>query len=82
MTLSNSNGPGGDRTGAPGSSGNCSSCHGGSAALGGDLVITAVDIATASTVTTYAPGKKYTIGVKMGGTSTRKGFQATVLDDA
>lgn len=82
LVLSNANGPGGDRTGAPGSSGNCSGCHGGTAALGGDLVITAVDVATASTVTTYEPGKKYTIGIKMAGISTRKGFQATVLDAA
>lgn len=78
--LSNASGPGGDRTGAPGSSGNCSGCHGGTANLGGDLVITAVDVASTKTVTSYEAGKKYTIGIKMGGTSLRKGFQATVLD--
>ena len=82
VILSNSSGPGGDRTGAPGSSGNCSSCHSGTANLGGDLVITAVDVASTKTVTTYEPGKKYTIGIKMGGTSLRKGFNATVLDAA
>jgi hypothetical protein len=80
IVLSNANGPGGDRTGAPGSSGNCSSCHGGTANLGGDIVITAVDASNASVATSYEPGKKYTIGIKMGGTSIRKGFQATVLD--
>jgi hypothetical protein len=78
--LSNASGPGGDRTGAPGSSGNCSSCHGGTANLGGDIVITAVDASNATPVTNYEPGKKYTIGIKMGGTSVRKGFHATVLD--
>jgi len=78
--LSNASGPGGDRTGAPGSSGNCSGCHGGTANLGGDLVITAVDVVSAKTVTSYEAGKKYTIGIKMAGTSLRKGFQATVLD--
>jgi hypothetical protein len=80
--LSNASGPGGDRTGAPGSSGNCSGCHGGTANLGGDLVLTAVDVASTKTVTSYEAGKKYTIGIKMGGTSLRKGFQATVLDAA
>jgi hypothetical protein len=78
--LSNASGPGGDRTGAPGSSGTCSGCHGGTAALGGDIVITALDVASTKTVTTFEPGKKYTIGIKMGGTSLRKGFHATVLD--
>ena len=78
--LSNSSGPGGDRTGAPGSSGNCSSCHGGTANNGGDLVITAVDASSAKVVTSFEAGKKYTIGIKMGGTSLRKGFNATVLD--
>ena len=78
--LSNASGPGGDRSGAPGSSGTCSGCHGGTAALGGDIVITAVDVASTKTVTAYEPGKKYTIGIKMGGTSLRKGFHATVLD--
>lgn len=79
-TMSNSSGPGGDRAGAPGSSGNCSACHGGGSNNGGDLVISAVDIASAKTVTAFEAGKKYTIGIKMGGTSLRKGFQATVLD--
>ena len=78
--LSNASGPGGDRTGAPGSSGTCSGCHGGTAVLGGDIVVTAVDVASTKTVTSYEPGKKYTIGIKMGGTSLRKGFHATVLD--
>lgn len=78
--LSNASGPGGDRTGAPGSSGNCSGCHGGTANNGGDLVITAVDASSAKVVTSFEAGKKYTIGIKMGGTSLRKGFNATVLD--
>lgn len=79
-TLSNASGPGGDRTGAPGSSGNCSACHGGSAALGGDIAMNIVDKITSSVVTSYVAGKTYTIGIKMGGTSTRKGFNATVLN--
>lgn len=78
--LSNASGPGGDRTGAPGSSGKCNSCHGGTSNLGGDIVLTALDVATTKTVTSYEPGKKYTISIKMGGTSLKKGFQATVID--
>ena len=77
---SNASGPGGDRTGAPSSSGNCSSCHSGTASNGGDLVISVIDIATTNIVTKFEAGKKYTIGIKMAGTSLRKGFQATVLD--
>lgn len=82
LNLSNANGPGGDRTGAPGSSGTCSSCHGGTANLGGDIALTIVDKTTASTATEYTPGKTYTIGIKMGGTSIKKGFQATVINSS
>jgi hypothetical protein len=82
VNSSNANGPGGDRTGAPGSSGNCSSCHGGTANLGGDIVISAVDKTTATVATEYTPGKTYTIGIKMGGTSTKKGFQITAINSS
>lgn len=80
VNLSNASGPGGDRTNAPGSSGNCSACHGGTANLGGDIVVTIIDKSTASAATEYTPGKTYTIGIKMGGTSIKKGFQATVIN--
>ncbi|MEI8101135.1 MAG: choice-of-anchor V domain-containing protein [Bacteroidota bacterium] len=82
VNLSNASGPGGDRTNAPGSSGNCSACHGGTANLGGDIAITVIDKSTASAATQYTPGKTYTIGIKMGGTSIKKGFQATVINSS
>lgn len=82
VISSNASGPGGDRTNAPGSSGNCSACHGGTANLGGDIAITVLDKSTASAATQYTPGKTYTIGIKMGGTSIKKGFQATVINSS
>ena len=82
VNSSNASGPGGDRTNAPGSSGNCSACHGGTANLGGDIVVTVIDKSTASAATEYTPGKTYTIGIKMGGTSIKKGFQATVINSS
>jgi len=82
VNSSNASGPGGDRTNAPGSSGNCSACHGGTANLGGDIAITVIDKSTASAATQYTPGKTYTIGIKMGGTSIKKGFQATVINSS
>ena len=82
VNSSNASGPGDDRTNAPGSSGNCSGCHGGSANLGGDIVVTIIDKSTASTATAYTPGKTYTIGIKMGGISTKKGFQVTVINSS
>jgi hypothetical protein len=82
VNSSNASGPGGDRTDAPGSSGNCSACHGGTTNLGGDIVVTVIDKSTASAATEYTPGKTYTIGVKMGGTSIKKGFQLTVINSS
>ncbi len=82
VNLSNANGPGGDRTNAPGSSGDCSACHGGTANLGGDIAVTIIDKSTASAATEYTPGKTYTIGIKMGGTSIKKGFQVTVINSS
>jgi len=82
VNSSNASGPGADRTNAPGSSGNCSACHGGTANLGGDIAITVIDKSTASAATQYTPGKTYTLGIKMGGTSIKKGFQATVINSS
>ena len=82
VISSNASGPGGDRTNAPGSSGNCSSCHGGTANLGGDIALTVIDKSTTSAATQYTPGKTYTIGIKMGGPSIKKGFQATVINSS
>ena len=77
ITLnSNANGPGGNRTGSPGSSGNCGSCHGGGN-FSGQLTVGAVEIGDTNFISTYTPGKDYEVLVKAKSTSTRLGFQAT-----
>jgi hypothetical protein len=79
MTLSsNASGPGGNRTGSPGSSGNCSGCHGGGN-YGGTLKVGITEVGDTTFLSFYTPGKVYDMHVISGGTSTKKGFQATVL---
>lgn len=79
LTLSsNSNGPGGNRTGSPGSSGNCGSCHGGGN-FNGSLNAGIVEIGDTTFISTYIPTKVYEFYVNSKGTSTKKGFQATIL---
>lgn len=81
--LSNSSGPGGNRTGSPGSAGTCQGCHGGSADLGASLSVKMIDKSTSTVVTNYEPGKSYTIElISSGGTSTKRGFQFTLVDAA
>ncbi len=80
VMMSSSSGRSDDRTGAPSSSGNCGSCH------SGGTQNTSVNIGITekgggiTPVTTYKPGKTYTIAIAVLGTSTAKGFQSTVLD--
>ncbi len=82
ITLSsNSSGPGGNRTGSPGSSGNCSSCHGGGN-LNGSLSVRIVNTGDTIHQTVYTPGQDYEIYVKAKGNSTKMGFQATVVNAA
>ncbi len=79
LTLSsNSSGPGGNRTGSPGSSGDCSGCHGGGS-FGGTLKVGITEIGDTTFLSFYTPGKVYDLHVISGGTSTKKGFQATIL---
>lgn len=83
LLLSNSNGPGGNRTGSPGSAGTCQGCHGGSADLGASLAVRMIDKSSSTVVTSYEPGKTYTIELlSSGGTSTKRGFQFTLVDAA
>ena len=83
ILLSNSSGPGGNRTGSPGSAGTCQGCHGGSADLGASLTVKMIDKSTSAVVTNYEPGKSYTIElVSSGGSSTKRGFQFTLVDAA
>lgn len=80
---SSSNGRGSeDRTGAPGSSGTCASCHGGVNNLNGNLTIELLDKNTQTKVTEYLPGTTYTVSIKATGTSTKMGFQSTILNSA
>jgi hypothetical protein len=79
LTISsNASGPGGNRTGSPGSSGNCGSCHSGGN-YGGTLKVGITDIGDTTFLSFYTPGQVYDMHVIAGGTSTRKGFQATML---
>ena len=79
LTLSsNANGPGGNRTGSPGSSGNCGSCHSGGN-FSGQLKVGIVEVGDTNFISTYTPGKAYELFVKVKGTSTKMGFQATVI---
>jgi len=83
MTLSsNASGPGGNRTGSPGSSGNCSGCHGGASNYGGSLKVGITATGDTTFLSTYTPGQVYEMHVIAGGTSTRKGFQATILNSS
>ncbi len=79
LTLnSNSSGPGGNRTGSPGASGNCSSCHGGGSFFGQNKVGIVLSGDT-NFLSSYTPGAEYEILVKLKGTSTKMGFQATAI---
>ena len=82
LTISsNASGPGGNRTGSPGSSGNCGSCHSGGN-YGGTLKVGITAIGDTTYLSTYTPGQMYDLHVIAGGTSTRKGFQATILNSS
>ena len=79
LTLSsNANGPGDNRTGSPGSSGNCGSCHSGGN-FNGNINAGIVEIGDTTFVSTYTPAKVYEIWVNVKGTSTKKGFQTTIM---
>ena len=79
LTLSsNASGPGGNRTGSPGSSGNCGECHY-SGVESGTLKVGITEIGDTTFLSFYTPGKVYDMHVISGGTSTKKGFQATIL---
>lgn len=80
--LSNASGPGGNRTGSPGSSGNCASCHGGTSNYGGTISSYLTAVGDTTKITQYTPGTAYDYYVNVGGTSSRKGFQSTIINAA
>ena len=82
LTLSsNANGPGGNRTGSPGSSGNCGSCHSGGN-FSGQLKVGIVEVGDTNFIANYTAGKAYELLVKIKGTSSKMGFQTTVINAA
>ena len=75
----NSGGAGAGRTGAPGEQ-TCTACHSGTAQDGSNVnLITLLQGATP--VNSYVPGSTYTVALSMSTAATKKGFQATVLDE-
>jgi hypothetical protein len=80
ILSSNSSGPGGNRTGSPGSSGNCSGCHS-NAQVSGAVDILVKD-QNGNTVTSYIPNNKYSISVNANGNSSKFGFQFTAMNSS
>lgn len=80
IMMSSSNGRNDDRTGAPSSNGNCGNCHSGGTQNASVNIGVTEKGGSITPVTTYKPGKTYTIAIAILGTSTSKGFQSTVLD--
>jgi hypothetical protein len=80
ILSSNSSGPGGNRTGSPGSSGNCSGCHS-NAQVSGAVDIVVKD-QNGNTVISYVPNNKYTISVNASGNSSKFGFQFTAMNSS
>lgn len=80
ILSSNSSGPGGNRTGSPGSSGNCSGCHS-NAQVSGSVDIAVKDL-NGNLVTSYIPNSKYNITVTSTGNSSKYGFQFTAMNSS
>lgn len=80
ILSSNSSGPGGNRTGSPGSSGNCSGCHS-NAQVSGSVDIVVKDL-NGNPITTYIPNTKYNITVNSSGNSSKYGFQFTAMNSS
>ena len=74
---SNSNGPGGNRTGAPGSSGDCSGCHGSANDPNGEVILSVLENGTK--ITQYQPGKTYDLEFVAKGNSSKMGFQLSAV---
>lgn len=80
ILTSNSSGPGGNRTGSPGSSGTCTSCHGSNNKLSSSLNVEIIDKSSNTAVTDIIPATTYTLRVTAKGNSSKMGFQAVILD--
>jgi hypothetical protein len=80
VLTSNSSGPGGNRTGSPGSSGTCTSCHGSNNNLASSLTAELIDKSSNTAVTDIIPSTNYTLRITSKGNSSKMGFQAVILD--
>jgi len=78
VLLSNSNGPGGNRTGAPGAQGDCTGCHYAGKDPNGSIAVKVLDNGTA--ISSYESGKTYDLELTLNGTSSKMGFQFTAID--
>ena len=78
VLLSNSNGPGGNRTGAPGAQGDCTGCHYAGEDPNGSIAVKVLDNGTA--ISSYESGKTYDLELTLNGTSSKMGFQFTAID--
>lgn len=81
LLMASSGGRNDDRTGAPSSDGNCASCHSGGT-QNTTVTIGVTEKGQFVPLNSYQAGKTYTIAVAVGGISTSKGFQATVLNSS
>lgn len=80
VLTSNSSGPGGNRTGSPGSSGTCTSCHGSNNNLASSVTAELIDKSSNTSVTDIIPSTTYTLRITSKGNSSKMGFQAVILD--
>jgi len=78
VLLSNSSGPGGNRTGAPGAQGDCTGCHYAGKDPNGSITVKVLDNGTA--ISSYESGKTYDLELTLNGTSSKMGFQFTAID--
>lgn len=67
----------GDRTGRPGGSGTCASCHGGGS-FGGSISFQVLD-ANNNPVTQFTGGQSYTLQVTLNGSAPKHGFQLVAV---
>jgi hypothetical protein len=78
VLLSNSSGPGGNRTGAPGAQGDCAGCHYAGKDPNGSIEVKVMENGTA--ISSYEAGKTYDLELTLNGTSNKMGFQFTAID--
>lgn len=76
-----SNGPSGGKSGAPGEQ-NCTSCHSGTAQNGNLENLLVINDNLGFGITQYTPGATYTVNLTMASNPAKKGFQVTALNAA